>query len=50
VVLAVGSVAFVGLYLALFLTSLLPETLVERQARLRLGELLRARGLDAPWS
>lgn len=47
-VLVIGSVLFVGLYLALLLSSLLPQTLPERQARRRLADELRARGLDPP--
>jgi cytochrome b561 len=36
---------FPGLFIALFLGSLLPETLTERQARLLVAEQLRERGL-----
>lgn len=42
-VLLVMSSLSVGLYLAMLLTSLPPETLVERQARSRLAQELRAR-------
>jgi hypothetical protein len=47
-VLLAFSFLFVGLYLALLLTSLLPETPAERQARLRLARELRSRGHGTP--
>jgi hypothetical protein len=46
--LVIASLVFLGLYVALFIASLLPQTLVERQARLRLAETLRASGYTAP--
>jgi hypothetical protein len=48
VFLVVGSLFFLGLYVALFLTYLLPEIPAERQARLRLSQALRARGYTPP--
>ncbi|HEY5990400.1 MAG TPA: hypothetical protein VIV12_29030, partial [Streptosporangiaceae bacterium] len=38
----------IGLYLAMLLTSLLPETLAERHARRRIAAQLRARGHAPP--
>jgi hypothetical protein len=46
--LVIGSLFFLGLYVALFVAYLLPEIPAERQARLRLSQALRARGYTAP--
>jgi len=46
--LVIGSLFFLGLYVALFISYLLPEIPAEHQARLRLAERLRARGYTAP--
>jgi hypothetical protein len=46
--LVIGSLFFLGLYVAMFLSYLLPEIPAERQARLRLAQTLRARGYTAP--
>lgn len=45
--LVIGSLVFLGLYVALFLSYLLPEVPAERQARLRLAQTLRDRGYTA---
>jgi hypothetical protein len=45
--LAIGFL-FIGFYLALLVTSLLPETPAERRARLQVAEELRGRGHLAP--
>jgi len=45
-VLALGSVACLGLYAVLFLLTLMPETVWERPARLKMAEQLRSRGFD----
>lgn len=42
------SVLFLGLYVALFISFLLPQTPAEHAARLRLSQALRARGYTAP--
>lgn len=42
------SVLLLGLYVALFISFLLPETPAEHAARLRLGQAIRARGYTAP--
>jgi hypothetical protein len=47
-VLVVGTMLFVGLYVALFLAMLTPETIWERPARLALADRLRHRGVDLP--
>jgi hypothetical protein len=46
VVLVLGTLLFVGLYVALFLAMLTPETIWERPARLALADRLRDRGVD----
>jgi hypothetical protein len=48
--LLVISVLFIGFYVALFISFLLPETPAEHLARLRLRQTLRARGYTAPGS
>lgn len=49
-VLLASSVLLLGLYVALFISFLLPETPAEHVARLRLSQALRARGYTAPES
>jgi hypothetical protein len=45
-VLLIGTLLFVGLYVAIFLAMLTPETIWERPARLALADRLRSRGVD----
>jgi hypothetical protein len=45
-ILVVGSLLFLGLYVALLLLMLMPETAWERPVRLRMAEQLRSRGFD----
>jgi hypothetical protein len=45
-VIAIGSVACLGTYVVLLLLTLMPETVWERPARLRMAEELRSRGFD----
>lgn len=45
---AVAFLLFPGLFVLLFLTSLMPETPTERHARLWMAERLRERGHDVP--
>jgi hypothetical protein len=46
VVLVLGTLLFVGLYVALLLAMLTPETIWERPARLAITDRLRSRGFD----
>ena len=46
VVLVLGSLVFVGLYVALFLLMLMPVTVWEQPARLAMAERLHTRGID----
>ncbi|HEY3608231.1 MAG TPA: hypothetical protein VGL06_12065 [Pseudonocardiaceae bacterium] len=48
VVLVLATLVFVGLYVALFLAMLMPETIWERPARLALADRLRDRGVVLP--
>jgi hypothetical protein len=47
-VLLIGTLLFVGLYVAIFLAMLTPETIWDRPARLALADRLRRRGVELP--
>lgn len=49
-VFVVGGLLFIGLYVAMLLAMLTPETIWERPARLEMAERLRSRGFDIPAS